>query len=231
MKIIYLNAWNGELGKNLNEFILQQSKDTDIFCFQEFSEDLKNTTDTILSDYTSFSAYKDLLHDGVSMFEQTMYIKRGLNVASDGTLLENQIDGGLALYVQLEINGKSLYVCNAHGISRPINKLDTTGRLKQSSDLIDFFQDKSGAKMIGGDFNLLPIAESIKTFEKNGYQNLVEKFNIETTRNHFAWDRYPDNKQLFADYIFISKDIVVDKFEVPINEISDHLPLILHFTL
>jgi endonuclease/exonuclease/phosphatase family metal-dependent hydrolase len=231
MKIIYLNAWNGELRTALVDFISQQSKDTDIFCFQEFSEDIKAVSDKILSNYTSFSIYKDLLHDGVSVFEQTIYVRKNLNVISHGTLLDDQLDGGLAVYVKLMINDKSLYICNAHGISKPIEKQDTMGRLKQSNDLIGFFQDKAGAKIIGGDFNLLPITESIQMFEKNWYRNLVKEFNTETTRNHFAWDRYPDNKQYFADYIFISKDITLNRFEVSANEISDHLPLILEFTM
>ena len=36
-------------------------------------------------------------------------------------------------------------------------------------------------------------------------------------------------KQHFADYVFVSKDVKVKKFEVPYLEISDHLPLILDF--
>lgn len=35
MKIIFLNAWAGKLTKEIDQFVLDQSFDTDIFCFQE----------------------------------------------------------------------------------------------------------------------------------------------------------------------------------------------------
>jgi hypothetical protein len=63
-------------------------------------------------------------------------------------------------------------------------------------------------------------------FKNNGYKNLIGDYQIITTRNNLAWSLYPD-KQYFADYVFASPEIKVKSFEVPNNEVSDHLPLIL----
>jgi endonuclease/exonuclease/phosphatase family metal-dependent hydrolase len=152
-------------------------------------------------------------------------------VTSHGTLLNEYSDCGLGLYTSLNIGGNNVYICNVHGIAKPGNKLDSVGRLRQSKELIDFFNDKKGMKIIGGDFNLLPDTKSIKTFEENGYRNLVKEFKIDTTRNHYSWDKYPDTKQYYADYVFVPQDTSINTFEVIKNEISDHLPLILELKL
>jgi endonuclease/exonuclease/phosphatase family metal-dependent hydrolase len=64
-------------------------------------------------------------------------------------------------------------------------------------------------------------------FEENGYRDLIKEYKISTTRNRLAWEMYPDNKQLFSDYVFLSPGITINNFSVPDNEISDHLPMIL----
>jgi endonuclease/exonuclease/phosphatase family metal-dependent hydrolase len=112
------------------------------------------------------------------------------------------------------------------GQPKPGTKLDTKEREEASKRIIDFMKEKSGEKIIGGDFNLLPNTQSILAFENSGYKNLIKEFNIKTTRNNNAWKHYED-KQLFADYVFVSKNLKIKKFEVIENEISDHLPLIL----
>ena len=67
-------------------------------------------------------------------------------------------------------------------------------------------------------------------FEDNGYKNLIKEFKIPTTRNEISWAKY-ENKQLFADFVFVSPDVKITNFSVPNNEISDHLPLILEFRM
>ena len=92
---------------------------------------------------------------------------------------------------------------------------------------------KVGLKIIGGDFNLNPDTKSVKIFEEVGYKNLIMDFGIKNTRNEISWKQFQNKpgfvKQYFADYVFVSKDVKVRKFEVPYNEISDHLPQILEF--
>ena len=102
-----------------------------------------------------------------------------------------------------------------------------------SKSVGNFFDDKNGPKIIGGDFNLMPDTISVKMFEKWGYRNLIREFGIKSTRNRISWEQFKDQpgfvKQYFADYAFITKEIKVDGFSVPDLEISDHLPLVLDF--
>jgi endonuclease/exonuclease/phosphatase family metal-dependent hydrolase len=63
-------------------------------------------------------------------------------------------------------------------------------------------------------------------FTRHGYRDLISEFSIDTTRNHLAWDRHP-TKMYYSDYIFVNEMVQLERFEVPKNEVSDHLPMLL----
>ena len=224
MKVIFLNTWNAKVPDAIKTFIADQSLNTEIFCFQEAYKAMQELTESVIPEYKKIEAYKYL--DENDSFSQATYIK-DIPILSSGAITDNNQATGLALYIQTRFGDKDVYICNAHGVSRPIDKLDNPGRIRQSEMIIDFFKNKSGIKIIGGDFNLLPEAESIRIFEENGYIDLIKKYDIKTTRNELAWAKYPNNKQYYADYAFISPDTDIKSFSVPNLKVSDHLPLIL----
>ncbi|MDP4010130.1 MAG: hypothetical protein Q8P53_04095 [Candidatus Shapirobacteria bacterium] len=225
MRLVFLNTWYGKINQPLVKFIEKESQNTDVFCFQEASEKVRWFLKNNLSNYTLITDYKYIDND--DDFPQSTYIKNTLKINTNSTILSDEPNSGLCVYTQIQNENKIINLCNVHGISKPGNKLDTPGRIKQSQIIIDFMKNVAGPKVIGGDFNLELNTESVKMFEDNGYINLIKEFNISTTRNELAWKKYPDNKQYFADYIFVSPDIKVINFSVPNIEISDHLPLIL----
>ncbi len=67
--------------------------------------------------------------------------------------------------------------------------------------------------------------------EEEGYQNLIKDYQIKSTRNRLSWELWPEDKQHFADYVFASPEINVVEFSVPDIEVSDHLPMIVSFTV
>lgn len=224
MKIIFLNTWNGKIRDGITEFIKKHSIDTDIFCFQEIYPEMRLLCKDMLSNYNEIHAYKDL-GDGDD-FPQGTYVRKKIEVISS-VIFESQMDRGLGINTEITFKNKIIHLCNFHGRAYPGDKLDMPGRLLQSKGLIEFYKDKNGAKIIGGDFNMLPDTESIRMFAKNGYRDLIKEFNVKTTRNRLAWKMYPDNPQYYSDYVFISPDVTIRNFSVPDIEISDHLPLIL----
>ena len=151
-----------------------------------------------------------------------------MGVGGLGVLLDGVEGVGLAFWASLDFKGRKILLVNVHGESRPGNKLDTEARIFQSQEIIDFLEEKEGLKIVGGDFNLFPETQSVKLFAQNGYRNLINDFKIDTTRNELAWKLYPD-KQLWADYTFVSAEVGVKSFTVPKNTVSDHLPMILEF--
>jgi hypothetical protein len=230
MKIIFLNAWSATLHEPISEFIKKHREDTDVFCFQEAYGPMPILCGELLKDYNAITAHKFVNES--SDFYQATYVKSSITVLSSGGILEDQENVGLGVYARIKQQEQDLYVCNLHGISRPIDKHDTPDRLRQSQGVIDFFKDKEGLQVIGGDLNVFPSNESLQLYEKSGYRDLVQDFNITNTRNRLVWERYPENeRQYFSDYIFVNRAVQVRSFIVPDIEISDHLPLILEIDL
>lgn len=223
MKIIFLNVWGGERKEALSEFLLSHATDTDIFCFQEAYTHTREITDQLLAGYTPLVAEKHM-PDG-DVFAQVTYIKKGVSNPSHHILLPNDLDKGLVIYTEIIQDNQTVHLCNVHGISQP-GKLDTPPRIIQSQSIIDFMDTKRGVKVVGGDFNVLPDTESVKMFSRAGYHDLIQEYGIKTTRNRFAWEKYPENRLDFSDYVFTSPDVRVKAFDVPSLEISDHLPMI-----
>lgn len=239
MKIIFFNIWHGEVWKGLKDFIQEQSKDTDIFCFLEVDPELQPKLVKILPRFDYYfskgikTGYLGGVYEGRSIFvNKNIDIVKSKKVKLFNT---HKFDAGGMIYSELEIKGKKLLVGCVHGKAKPGTKVDTRVRLKQSEIIINTFANKNGPKIIGGDFNLNPDTQSVEMIEKAGYRNLIRESGIKATRNKISWENFKHEpsftKQYFADYCFVSPEVKVGKFKVPYNEISDHLPLILEFDI
>lgn len=224
MKIIFLNAWEASTGEVFWKYIREKSKNVGVFCFMEAGEKFRVKCDEILPNYICFSAEKAIVNED-GCFQST-YIKDEYKALKSEPILGVDPYIGLGLFTKIQTKKRILNVASIHGVAQPGNKLDNPKRLEQSQKIIEYMTKINGAKIIGGDFNLDKNTESVKMFEKNGYRNLIEEYKIDMTRNHLSWDLHPQ-KQLWADFLFVSPDVKVKSFEVPKNEVSDHLPLVL----
>lgn len=261
MKLVCLNIWGATQGKILFDYLLEQSKTTDIFCLQEVYSAGKGAPKIhIEGRMFGLGELTNLLPDFVPFFE----VKSSGYVGNAEAKVDWPVDWGMAMFVRnnikiqnytaeiigkadfdgtspieglvkaqiLTIQGKEgkMHIVNMHGMSRPGNKLDTSKRLAQSHKLLNVLDTLPKAPIVlCGDFNLMPETESIRMIEQK-FNNLIKTFNITNTRNEISWNRY-NNRQYFADYIFASPEIKVKSFEVPYNLVSDHLPMILDFSL
>lgn len=235
MKVIFFNIWHGKVWEELKSFLESHVADTDVFCLTEVHPALHAELTEILGDFQPY--YEEIakvdFHDpGVD--GQSIFIKSGISVESFGKEFlydVSRTDAGGLQHVELNINGKKLFVGNIHGKAQPGTKEDTPIRLEQSARILKFFKDKNGSKIFGGDFNLNPDTKSIKMLEDGGFRNLIKEFNIDNTRDELSWEQFGNTPQHFADYAFVSPEIKVTSFEVPYIEISDHLPLVLDFEI
>ena len=261
-----LNVWGGKVHKPLISYIKKQTKDTDIFCFQEvfhsplnqFSHGAKTNLysdiSKILKNYTGFFAPTFRGYDIEEKVEfelsfgQATFVKKSLNLLSEETffvygrfdhtppLKQEEFKHLLDLprnmhCVKLKIEGKPVLIGNLHGYWNPdipASKKDTPERLEQSKKIKKVFEKFKNPKILCGDFNLEPNIKSMKILE-SGMRNLIKDFGITSTRSKYY--RYYDRKERYADYILVSNDIKVNKFEVIENEVSDHLPLVLDFSI
>lgn len=203
MKIIFLNTFEGKQHSEISEFFKIHSPDTDVFCLQEATDTLRDMLAEYLSEFGEVHDYRLGFKDetGIEEFAQATYTKKSLNVIATELVYRKLDPAGVGIATTIDCNGTLLNILNYHGISRPKDKLDSLKREEQSRILISHYENKPGVKILGGDFNFLPSTKSYKTFLDNEYQELIQKYNIPTTRNRLYWDNRPQ-KHLFSDYVF-----------------------------
>lgn len=260
MKLLSLNLWGARQGQMLFDYLQQQAEDTDIFCFQEvFSapvsspvmvgkahmrlfEELKNHLDDFYGCFHSgYGGWVDMKKVDFEVLQgQAIFINKRHKVLNSGSIYiygnertkiaENfQNEPKIMQFVEVEAGGHKLLVCNAHGKWHAGDKLDSPDRLKQSEIIRTFLTERQGAKILCGDFNLMPDTESIRMLGRV-LSDLIQEYKITNTRNEISWNKYHD-RQSFADFTFVSREIKVSAFEVPYNLVSDHLPMILGFNI
>lgn len=250
MKLLNLNIWGGQVYEPLIEFIKEQSKLVDIFCFQEMLNGKKGEKSKVLFNAPNavadiYSQIQEILPQFRGYFYSAQYeeglsifINKSISVRKEDdffvyrfkdSMEENWAEtlGRNLCYLQFLNNGKEYTIVNFHGIWDPRGKGDTPERLEQSKKILDFLNNQSGAKILCGDFNLLPDTQGIAAIEKD-MRNLIKDYKIISTRSSLYF-RFSDKNDKFADYIFVSKDVNVKDFKVLANEVSDHLPLFLEF--
>ncbi len=243
------------------EFVRSSAENTDIFCFQEallsndgdrisngarmnIVADLRRALPDFESYFAPILEDRDLQWSVVPsvIHGEVMFVRRSVKVLSEGRLFvyggynEPLLNDGvldvpsLLQYVRINHGGKLLVITQIHGISMPGSKLDTAERLEQSRNIVSFLGEEAGEKILCGDFNLMPDTESVLMIERSGMRNLNNEFHIRATRPSAHMGRYPV-PQPFADYCFVSPGVAVRSFAVPDISVSDHLPLVLEFSI
>ena len=259
MKLVSFNIWGATIYGPLVEYLGQLSASTDIFCFQEVFSALPGAPkESSGSRMFLFDELKTLLPGFVGFFQPrstgydfeqvanplvshgiAVFVRKDFKVLNyRAEILEQSenpdypVEGWtMAQVITLEKGNKNFSVINFHGVALPGNKQDTPQRISQMSKLKLVWQGiPEAAKILCGDFNLYPETQSVKILESVS-RNLIKEFNIKNTRNEVSWKKHPDSKQAFADFTFVSEEVKVNSFEVPYNEVSDHLPMILEFNL
>lgn len=246
MKIITLNTWGGRIHEPLLNFFFK-NKDADIFCLQEIFHDLDKevqTSDYIFEEDARHQLFKEISktipeHAGYfcpvidKAYGIAIFVKNNIEVIGSGEdyIYKNEnynpdsetSDHNRKLqWIEIKTNEKKYLIINIHGHWTGQFKGDTVERIEQSNKILETANKfKDHHRIICGDFNLRPDTKSIQMFEEN-FENLITKYKINSTRTELY-----KKQELFADYIFLSKDLSEKEFRVLPDVVSDHSPLYL----
>lgn len=260
MKLVSLNIQGGAQGERFFKYVDQAAKTADILCFQEVYDSKSHAIVTMgehMDIYTQlqkrlkgFDSYYHPVSSRVGEYFRikpkailglAIFVKKAVQTGEhfgkhvEGTLngevdFRNGKEANAVQCLEVAVKTGNFWVMNFHGQSRPGDKLDTPKRLKQSKILVGMIKKLKGPKILCGDFNLMPNTKSVKMLEQAGMVNLIRKYKIKNTRNSVSWQRY-GHKQYFADFIFVTPEVRVKNFKVPYNLASDHLPMVVEFSL
>lgn len=239
MKLISLNLWGGRIYQPLVKF-LKEHRDVDIFCFQEVYNNAEKISDEFKARPNLLAELRELLPEHTAFFRPSIkdvygigiFVKKEIPVSEEGEfyIYENPNYSGHSgnhsrnlQWIKFKANGKDYSIMNVHGLWTGKGKTDTPERIEQSRKIKEIVSSFDGSKVLCGDFNLLPDTESIKMLEEDMI-NLIKKHDIKSTRSY-----HYTKPEKFADYIFVSPNVKVKKFEVLQEPVSDHLPLMLEF--
>ena len=252
-----LMAFLKEQGKNTDVFCFQEmcsSKDPNAdfrdYCQLNLLQKIQEALPKFAAHFAPMQDDFDITPDypGQSQFGTAILYRKTLPVLEEGDFFiyrdynmyqkgDWSTVGHNAVYLKTRLNDRPLTICSVHGTAQPHSKLDSPARLEESRCILEFLERHDGAKIVMGDFNLLPNTKSITMFEEAGFRNLIKEYNIQTTRGSHMRELFPEYEhgpygfQEFADYAFVTPDVKVKSFEVPDVPISDHLPLILEIEL
>lgn len=207
-------------------------------------------TRAILEDFVGFHAvrqrdwYDFYAYEGVEKpvdYGSVIFVRKNIPILEyrekfilghQNSAKEEKLESTLPVVIQaikIQHANKDLWVINFHGYyaGKGIGKGDTEERITQSEELSSFIKSLSGEVILGGDFNLNPDTKSIQIIESTGLENLISKYEVQTTRTSL-YPKEKFEKWQHADYVFVSKDIEVLDFKVDTNSrVSDHTPMFL----
>jgi endonuclease/exonuclease/phosphatase family metal-dependent hydrolase len=255
MKLICLNIWGGRAGRDGLLAFLNAHRDADFIALQEVwsapYEGLEGAAaggrplthdDIMITGKQEIAA----LLDGHAVFFHPhhlddyglmMLVAKRLEVIESGDVFVHRERGYIpegdighharnVQFVTVATPTGPISVMNFHGLWNGQGKGDSADRIAQSRRLIDFLAGRREAFVLSGDFNLAPDTLSLKMLEQAGLKNLVAEFGVTSTRTSLY-----TRPGRFADYVFISASVAVRAFRVLPDEVSDHAPLMLEFSL
>jgi len=253
IRLISLNTWSGRALYSLTRFFRKRAGDTDIFCLQEVCNSPQAVVDQrhpdehvhgplfdkISAELKGFEGSFAYFDDDPNRMSLAMFARQDVPLKTIEDFIvyrpAQPKETGSAVfsarklqYITLDLNGREVLIANYHGLWNNGPKTDTPERIDQSKRIKQFLDGFDGPKILCGDFNLLPETESLQILEK-GMRNLVKDYKIQSTRTPLYRHYENPSEPNFADYILVSPDVKVKRFEVLSDMVSDHAALFLEF--
>ncbi|MFH1607880.1 MAG: endonuclease/exonuclease/phosphatase family protein [archaeon] len=105
--------------------------------------------------------------------------------------------------------------------------LGEEARKKQFNELVKIIKEIKGPLIVMGDFNTYKGEEEVEILLKK--TGLKHKFKLSSTKRTFTFPTYNPHRRL--DYILTSPEIKVKKYDILKFDFSDHLPVLVDFSV
>lgn len=241
IKLLQMNIF---LGKWLDRVIKYvQKEDFDILIFQEVSGGrVSHHRDNVFQKiidlgydgqlgvnwrikghYGSFEGNGTFFKKDFTLLERTQIWLNEYREIEDPDNRESRDDPKSALSILIEKDGIKLRLVNAHLAWTP-DAEDSPEKIRQAKLFHDYLKNIKSPYVIAGDFNVEKHTEVVKLVESIGARNLTSENKVTNTLNsrlHKAPHLFPPG--LAVDYILVSPETEVKKFEVLDTDLSDHL--------
>ena len=254
LRIITLNIWGGRQLRDLISFFRAHGPLTDVFCLQEVL-DTDRVFPSIPGGEPAkqgcvYKAIQQALPDFDCAFAQhenaadriapAMFVRRSLGAGAIQSQLVYEKPNAaafsgvdMAKYFRLKLQavripfrcaGGHVLVANFHGLWHPAGKIDIPERLEISHAVRSALAHHSGTLIICGDFNLLPSTQALAILG-HGLRNPLLERGMTCTRTHLYRSFADPSASLYADYVLLSPQLQVSRFEVMGDVVSDHAAL------
>lgn len=238
LKLLSWNIWGGTYREEIIEFL--RAADVDIIALQEVIEDENgNTAMTIAKEFGyEFVSALDMKmssrwsgprreKEEIINFGNAVLVKPRYKIVSSEAIEMSASESRVAIRADIKIEGVILHVFSIHLKHDHPKKSDPKNvalQKEQTDKLVSIMPLEKVVVM--GDMNNIPGSYAVDTMSKV-LQNAGEHSNVPT------WSVYPDTCDICPlngveykfDYIFTSKDIKTDSFEVGQSKGADHLPV------
>ncbi len=199
--------------------------------FKEFKQNNFHGKKIFYHDFGGFIEFGNYIKSKFQIIEGTsVFVQHHFSYLDDSTWMENHQgkEPRMVQVADIKINPKQkLRLINYHGIWTR-NKQGTKRTKEACEQIVKLAAEVSHPSIICGDLNLFPNTESVKVLKDN-FVSLVDEYNV--TRTRPKSNELSGEKRNVVDYIFVSREIKPISFKVIDSDVSDHLPLLLEFSL
>ncbi|MBI3366694.1 endonuclease/exonuclease/phosphatase family protein [Candidatus Roizmanbacteria bacterium] len=244
LKLLHWNILYKEKIENILETIKKIKPD--ILCLQELSQGFKynNYIDTpkYLAQKLHYSYY---FHKGIEgknrtigngIFSRFPIIKTRFSYIKKPQPFTGWADWTTEarIYVEtlIEIHGKFISFATTH-LSYNSRFIQSEEKKKEANTLVSIIRKKKSQYILTGDFNSVPLSytiDQVQDYLVNCGPNTKEKtWSTKPHRDKWEWEVNGLNWRL--DYVFSTKDMTVKSSKIVNTPYSDHLPIVIEFTV
>lgn len=247
VSVLQWNIWTDEDPRNILSQL--RSLHPDIICLQEVTKNAQKTgrmdaPQFLMSELQFYGFYvtaQERLKQGKTRSQGNMILSRYPIVAQNHVFVQPANDdiassdyskeGRVLLLADIQVEDTLLKIGTTH-LSYTDRFVETLSKKVEANALLEATEGFENNFILTGDFNVTESSPLITTLSEK-YQHCGPDFSEKSwTTKPFSYGGFTATERDWRlDYVFASKDLRVEKSEVVQTEYSDHLPVLVDFSL